>query len=99
MVHMLVRITMMMKMTAVIPRSSIIPKSKTTVKTIIVKIVAPTIKYLHFNVFNVMSSERVNKVLSIDRLKYINDHHNKPNSEWPGDHEILAGTCVSFSLK
>ena len=40
----MVRITMMMKMTAVIPRSSIIPKSKTSVRTIIVKMVAPAIK-------------------------------------------------------
>ena len=39
----MVRITMMMKMTAVIPRSIIIPKSKTTVKTIIVRMVAPAI--------------------------------------------------------
>ena len=44
MVHMLVRMTMMMKMMAVIPSSIIIPKSKTTVRIIIVKIVAPTIK-------------------------------------------------------
>ena len=44
MVHILVRMTMMMKMMAVIPSSIIIPKSKTTVRIIIVKIVAPTIK-------------------------------------------------------
>ena len=44
MVHILVRMTMMMKIMAVIPSSIIIPKSKTTVRIIIVKIVAPTIK-------------------------------------------------------
>ena len=35
---------MMKKIMAVIPSSIIIPKSKTTVRIIIVKIVAPTIK-------------------------------------------------------
>ena len=44
----MVRITMMMKMTAVIPRSSIIPKSNTTVRTIIVKMVAPAIRSVDF---------------------------------------------------